>query len=181
MVVWLVYFYWKWNVDDVIKQRTYQRKTQRSSPYLNFWREPTVIWVSCCTQLVLLTVKHFRLIFLLKQFNRGLSCWWCVSVQSEDDPILIDGDISIDSEAERNADPCTSRGCMWGKWSDGKVYVPYYISNHFCKSQKVGWKNNKLETVIWSTFYDKTITSLPGNVGAFRHLCTGTSIAPLLL
>uniref|UniRef100_A0A669BGU5 Metalloendopeptidase n=1 Tax=Oreochromis niloticus TaxID=8128 RepID=A0A669BGU5_ORENI len=44
-----------------------------------------------------------------------------------DEPTLIGGDIAIKSEADRNADPCTSRSCMWGKWSDGKVYVPYYI------------------------------------------------------
>ncbi|KAL3993504.1 polymeric immunoglobulin receptor [Sarotherodon galilaeus] len=48
-----------------------------------------------------------------------------------DEPTLIGGDIAIKSEADRNADPCTSRGCMWGKWSDGKVYVPYYIANHY--------------------------------------------------
>uniref|UniRef100_A0A3Q3FEM0 Metalloendopeptidase n=1 Tax=Labrus bergylta TaxID=56723 RepID=A0A3Q3FEM0_9LABR len=45
-------------------------------------------------------------------------------------------DIAIDSEAERNADPCTSRGCMWGKWTDGKVYIPYYITNHFSSREK---------------------------------------------
>ncbi|CAI5671934.1 unnamed protein product [Oreochromis niloticus] len=49
-----------------------------------------------------------------------------------DEPTLIGGDIAIKSEADRNADPCTSRSCMWGKWSDGKVYVPYYIANHYC-------------------------------------------------
>uniref|UniRef100_A0A3P8S192 Metalloendopeptidase n=1 Tax=Amphiprion percula TaxID=161767 RepID=A0A3P8S192_AMPPE len=37
---------------------------------------------------------------------------------------------------ERNADPCTSRGCMWGKWTDGKVYIPYYISNQFSSREK---------------------------------------------
>uniref|UniRef100_A0A3Q4G4H1 Metalloendopeptidase n=1 Tax=Neolamprologus brichardi TaxID=32507 RepID=A0A3Q4G4H1_NEOBR len=40
-------------------------------------------------------------------------------------------DIAIKPGADRNADPCTSRGCMWGKWTDGKVYVPYYIANHY--------------------------------------------------
>ncbi|XP_005742935.1 high choriolytic enzyme 1-like isoform X2 [Pundamilia nyererei] len=48
-----------------------------------------------------------------------------------DEPTLIGGDVAIKSEADRNADPCTSRGCMWGKWTDGKVYVPYYIANHY--------------------------------------------------
>lgn len=55
------------------------------------------------------------------------------SVRSEDDPILTGGDIAVDSEAEKNADPCTSRGCMWGKYTDGKVYIPYYIASHFCE------------------------------------------------
>lgn len=44
------------------------------------------------------------------------------------------GDIAIDSPDERNADPCTSSGCMWQKYSDGKVYVPYVIANHYCKA-----------------------------------------------
>uniref|UniRef100_A0A8C4DMD6 Metalloendopeptidase n=1 Tax=Dicentrarchus labrax TaxID=13489 RepID=A0A8C4DMD6_DICLA len=46
-------------------------------------------------------------------------------------PDLIGGDIAIKPEASRNADPCTSRGCLWQKWSDGKVYIPYYIANHY--------------------------------------------------
>ncbi|KAK7912808.1 hypothetical protein WMY93_013019 [Mugilogobius chulae] len=51
-------------------------------------------------------------------------------------PILIEGDIAIDDENERNADPCTSYGCMWGKWSDGKVYIPYSIANHYSSSER---------------------------------------------
>ncbi|KAI9517798.1 hypothetical protein NQZ68_000967 [Dissostichus eleginoides] len=50
-----------------------------------------------------------------------------------DEPIPIGGDIAINSEAERNADPCTSRSWLWQKWTDGKVYIPYYIANHYCK------------------------------------------------
>lgn len=59
---------------------------------------------------------------------------WCVSVRSDNGPILTELDIAIDNEAERNADPCTSRGCKWLKNSDGKVYIPYYITDNFCKS-----------------------------------------------
>ncbi|KAE8296935.1 Low choriolytic enzyme [Larimichthys crocea] len=66
---------------------------------------------------------------LLERANSNL-------IRSSDDPILIDGDISIDSEAERNADPCTSRGCKWGKYTDGKVYIPYYIASHFSSREK---------------------------------------------
>ncbi|XP_055086029.1 hatching enzyme 1.2-like [Periophthalmus magnuspinnatus] len=57
-------------------------------------------------------------------------------VRGEGDPILIEGDIAIENESERNADPCTSRGCLWGKWTDGKVYIPYLIANHFSSRQK---------------------------------------------
>jgi hypothetical protein len=46
---------------------------------------------------------------------------------------LIVDDIAYVNEAERNADPCTSRGCMWPKSSDGRVYVPYVIANQYCK------------------------------------------------
>ncbi|XP_037538433.1 high choriolytic enzyme 1 [Nematolebias whitei] len=51
-------------------------------------------------------------------------------VRAEDEPLVID-DIAYDSEEERNADQCTSQGCMWPKSTDGKVYVPYVIANHY--------------------------------------------------
>uniref|UniRef100_A0A665UA95 Metalloendopeptidase n=1 Tax=Echeneis naucrates TaxID=173247 RepID=A0A665UA95_ECHNA len=57
-------------------------------------------------------------------------------IRSNDDPILIEGDIAVDSEMEKNADPCTSRGCKWGKYTDGKVYIPYYIASHFSSREK---------------------------------------------
>ncbi|WP_219306770.1 hypothetical protein, partial [Neisseria meningitidis] len=53
-----------------------------------------------------------------------------------DEPTLIGGDIAIKSWADRNADPCTTSGCLWGKWSDGKVYIPYYIANHFSSREQ---------------------------------------------
>ncbi|KAK2842718.1 hypothetical protein Q5P01_012918 [Channa striata] len=49
-------------------------------------------------------------------------------VRSPDEPYVED-DVAYDSEVERNADPCTSRGCMWPKSADGKVYVPYILSS----------------------------------------------------
>ncbi|XP_067349924.1 high choriolytic enzyme 1-like isoform X1 [Channa argus] len=52
------------------------------------------------------------------------------AVRSPDEPYVED-DVAFDSEAERNADPCTSRGCMWPKSADGKVYVPYILSRVF--------------------------------------------------
>ncbi|XP_059191646.1 hatching enzyme 1.2-like [Centropristis striata] len=49
------------------------------------------------------------------------------AVRSPDEPYIED-DVAMQSESERNADPCTSYGCMWPKSADGKVYVPYVIS-----------------------------------------------------
>merc|ERR1719369_304529 len=51
-------------------------------------------------------------------------------VRTEGKPFVMD-DIAYDNENERNADPCTSRDCKWGKSSDGTVYVPYTIAPHF--------------------------------------------------
>ncbi|XP_042370314.1 hatching enzyme 1.2-like, partial [Plectropomus leopardus] len=53
-----------------------------------------------------------------------------------DEPTLIGGDIAVKSLADRNADPCTSRGCLWLKWTDGKVYIPYYIANHYSSRER---------------------------------------------
>ncbi|KAM7397192.1 hypothetical protein PAMP_020184 [Pampus punctatissimus] len=44
---------------------------------------------------------------------------------------LVEDDVAFDSEAERNADPCTANGCMWPKSADGKVYVAYTISSEY--------------------------------------------------
>ncbi|CAG5946326.1 unnamed protein product [Menidia menidia] len=53
-------------------------------------------------------------------------------VRTDEEPFVVD-DIAYDSESERNADQCTSNGCMWPKSADGKIYVPYVIANHYCK------------------------------------------------
>uniref|UniRef100_A0A672YR09 Metalloendopeptidase n=1 Tax=Sphaeramia orbicularis TaxID=375764 RepID=A0A672YR09_9TELE len=55
--------------------------------------------------------------------------------RTKDEPLVID-DIAYDNENDRNADPCTSRGCMWGKSSDGKVYVPYVIAGHYSSRER---------------------------------------------
>ncbi|KAG7467966.1 hypothetical protein MATL_G00137840 [Megalops atlanticus] len=49
-------------------------------------------------------------------------------LRGPDEPI-VEGDIAVVSE--KNADPCTARGCKWPKYSDGNVYVPYVIANHY--------------------------------------------------
>ncbi|XP_054476470.1 high choriolytic enzyme 1-like [Anoplopoma fimbria] len=56
-------------------------------------------------------------------------------VRTEGGPFVVD-DIAYANENERNADPCTSNGCMWGKSSDGKVYVPYDIARHFSSRER---------------------------------------------
>lgn len=56
-------------------------------------------------------------------------------VRKDSEPLVID-DIAYDSESERNADPCTSSGCMWPKSSDGKVYVPYVIAGHYSSRER---------------------------------------------
>ncbi|XP_044048772.1 high choriolytic enzyme 1-like [Siniperca chuatsi] len=48
------------------------------------------------------------------------------------DGIEIKGDIAVPGLSSlRNADPCVQRGCMWPKATDGKVYVPYVISDQY--------------------------------------------------
>ncbi|XP_039650218.1 low choriolytic enzyme-like [Perca fluviatilis] len=66
---------------------------------------------------------------LLERANSNL-------IRSDNDPILTEGDIAIGSEDERNANPCTSQDCKWLKNADGKVYVPYYIANHYSDREK---------------------------------------------
>ncbi|KAM8892751.1 hatching enzyme 1.2-like isoform 2-T2 [Spinachia spinachia] len=56
-------------------------------------------------------------------------------VHSAEEPLVVD-DIAYDSESERNADPCTSSGCMWARSTDGKVYVPYVIAAHYSSRER---------------------------------------------
>jgi len=52
-----------------------------------------------------------------------------------DEPLVMFGDIAVPTGL-MNADPCTARGCLWPKSSDGNVYVPFRISNQYCKFQQ---------------------------------------------
>uniref|UniRef100_A0A4W5M898 Peptidase M12A domain-containing protein n=1 Tax=Hucho hucho TaxID=62062 RepID=A0A4W5M898_9TELE len=61
---------------------------------------------------------------LLEKANKDV-----VSTHSE--PMGVD-DIAYDNDA----DPCTSRGCMWPKSSDSKVYMPYTITNRYSSREK---------------------------------------------
>ncbi|XP_027017201.2 low choriolytic enzyme-like [Tachysurus fulvidraco] len=58
------------------------------------------------------------------------------TIRGVDEPEVIEGDIWVYDENERNADPCTSRNCMWPKSSDGKVYVPYVIASHYSDGER---------------------------------------------
>ncbi|GAA6217594.1 low choriolytic enzyme-like [Lates japonicus] len=51
-----------------------------------------------------------------------------------DEPLVI-GDIAVPTGFQ-NADPCTERGCLWSKSSDGNVYVPYRISRQFSRRER---------------------------------------------
>ncbi|XP_078107948.1 low choriolytic enzyme-like [Sander vitreus] len=52
-----------------------------------------------------------------------------------DDPLVLFGDIAVPTGLQ-NADPCTARGCLWPKASDGNVYVPYRISNQYSTRER---------------------------------------------
>ncbi|XP_053178954.1 low choriolytic enzyme-like [Scomber japonicus] len=54
------------------------------------------------------------------------------------DPLVMFGDIAVPTDLG-NAVPCTSdkdKNCKWPKASDGKVYVPYRISNQYSPKRK---------------------------------------------
>ncbi|CAK6970440.1 low choriolytic enzyme-like [Scomber scombrus] len=52
-----------------------------------------------------------------------------------DDPLVMFGDIAVPTDLG-NADPCTARGCLWPKATDGNVYVPYRISNQYSSRER---------------------------------------------
>ncbi|XP_049429021.1 high choriolytic enzyme 1-like isoform X2 [Epinephelus fuscoguttatus] len=55
---------------------------------------------------------------------------------NERDGIEVHGDIAVSRlPSLRNADPCVLRGCMWPKATDGKVYIPYVIANHYSSTE----------------------------------------------
>uniref|UniRef100_A0A3Q1I4V3 Metalloendopeptidase n=1 Tax=Anabas testudineus TaxID=64144 RepID=A0A3Q1I4V3_ANATE len=51
------------------------------------------------------------------------------------EPLVLFGDIAVPTNL-RNADPCTARGCLWPKASDGNVYVPYRISSQYSQRER---------------------------------------------
>ncbi|XP_029921076.1 low choriolytic enzyme-like isoform X1 [Myripristis murdjan] len=55
--------------------------------------------------------------------------------KDENDLKVMFGDIVVYTGLQ-NADPCTARGCLWPKSSDGNVYVPYRISNEYSQRER---------------------------------------------
>ncbi|XP_049928905.1 high choriolytic enzyme 1-like [Epinephelus moara] len=56
-------------------------------------------------------------------------------VRALDGHFVVD-DMVYDSESERNADPCTFTTCKWDQASDGMVYVPYIIADHYTSRER---------------------------------------------
>ncbi|XP_055010588.1 low choriolytic enzyme-like isoform X2 [Boleophthalmus pectinirostris] len=67
---------------------------------------------------------------LLEKANKNLG-----KSLDDDDPLVVEGDIAVPYGLQ-NADPCTARGCLWPKASDGNVYVPYRISNQYSQRER---------------------------------------------
>ncbi|XP_056610423.1 low choriolytic enzyme-like [Triplophysa dalaica] len=57
------------------------------------------------------------------------------SEQGPEDPVIMFGDIAV-ATGLQNADPCTAKGCKWDRSRDGKVYVPYVISNQYSPKER---------------------------------------------
>lgn len=87
---------------------------------------------------------HNMLSFLISFLCRHQCfCFLTLSADHNRHGIRINGDIAMSSlPAKREAEPCVLHGCMWPKDTDGKVYVPYVIANHYCKhlhTSSVDW------------------------------------------
>ncbi|XP_041789615.1 low choriolytic enzyme-like [Chelmon rostratus] len=55
--------------------------------------------------------------------------------KNPNEPLVMFGDIAMPTGLQ-NADPCTARGCLWPKASDGNVYVPYRISRQYSQRER---------------------------------------------
>ncbi|KAK7912809.1 hypothetical protein WMY93_013020 [Mugilogobius chulae] len=103
----------------------------------NYGRSAAAIMFFCFVSLLLLSCSWAEEVSsvgkepsvgeLLERANRD-------RVPDADEPELIGGDIAV--RADRNADPCTATGCLWLKYTDGKVYIPYYIHNQYSERER---------------------------------------------
>ncbi|KAI7814671.1 nephrosin precursor, partial [Triplophysa rosa] len=66
-----------------------------------------------------------------------------LSIDGLDDPVIMFGDIAV-ATGFQNADPCTAQGCKWGRSKNGRVYVPYAISNQYSPQEKAVIKRGLL-------------------------------------
>ncbi|KAM4602466.1 low choriolytic enzyme-like [Polymixia lowei] len=71
---------------------------------------------------------EFSVSTLLERANANLG-------QGIDEPLVMYGDIAVMTGLQ-NADPCTARGCLWPKSSNGQVYVPYRISGEYSQRER---------------------------------------------
>ncbi|XP_060768070.1 high choriolytic enzyme 1-like [Neoarius graeffei] len=71
---------------------------------------------------------YFSVSAIIERANKNMG-------KSKDGFIIIQGDIAVYTGLQ-NADPCTSRGCKWRKGRDGKVKVPYVISQQYSPSER---------------------------------------------
>ncbi|KAI4889307.1 hypothetical protein NFI96_011104 [Prochilodus magdalenae] len=73
---------------------------------------------------------NFTVSDLIERANRNLG-------KALGDPTIKFGDIVVEDGLE-NADKCAFRnpGCKWPRQNDGKVYVPYIISNQYSSNEK---------------------------------------------
>ncbi|XP_045564820.1 high choriolytic enzyme 1 [Salmo salar] len=72
--------------------------------------------------------EDFSASTLIEKANRNLG-------KRLDEPLVMFGDIAVNT-GFMNADPCTAHNCKWPKSSNGKVYVPYVISNQYSPQER---------------------------------------------
>ncbi|XP_072237203.1 low choriolytic enzyme-like [Leuresthes tenuis] len=70
----------------------------------------------------------FSISTLLEKANANLG-------KNMDEPLVMFGDIAVPTGL-MNADPCTARGCLWPKSTDGNVYVPFRISDQYSQRER---------------------------------------------
>ncbi|XP_075867301.1 low choriolytic enzyme-like isoform X1 [Nelusetta ayraudi] len=70
----------------------------------------------------------FSVSTLIEKANRNVG-------KNVNEPLVLFGDIAM-PDGFQNADPCTRRGCLWPKATDGNVYVAYSISRQYSRRER---------------------------------------------
>ncbi|XP_061629845.1 high choriolytic enzyme 1-like [Phyllopteryx taeniolatus] len=108
------------------------------------------------------------------------------AVHTAEEPLVMD-DIAFDKDGERNADQCTSRGCMWAKSADGKVYVPYTISTGYSSRERsiIERGLNSFQSVSCIRFVNRNsqrdYISIQSNNGCYSYVGRRGNTQPLSL